>query len=82
MVNEGFFSGKHLGFDIWIQKIGLNITRGESDFKWLRDALKKEFPYACIPFLLKSHLKVGLYCILSLSLGKILLFNRALMFEH
>ena len=47
-----------MGFDIVVEGINLNVTREEYNFKWLRDVLKKEFPYACVPFLLKSNLKV------------------------
>lgn len=50
-----------MGFDIIVEEINLNVTREEYDFKWLREILKKEFPYACIPFLLKSHLRVNKY---------------------
>jgi hypothetical protein len=58
VIEGGFFTGKYMGFDIVVEGINLNVTREEYDFKWLRDSLKKEFPYACVPFLLKSHLKV------------------------
>jgi hypothetical protein len=49
-----------MGFDIVVEGINLNVTREEYDFKWLKDTLKKEFPYACVPFLLKSNMKVNL----------------------
>ena len=58
MIDGGFFAGKYMGFDIVVEGINLNVTREEYNFKWLRDILKKEFPYASIPFLLKSNLKV------------------------
>ena len=58
VIDNGFFSGKCLGFDIFVSNIDLDILREDPDFKWLIQALKKEFPFASIPFLLKSHLKV------------------------
>ena len=61
VIEGGFFTGKYMGFDIMVEGINLSVTREEYDFKWLRDSLKKEFPYACIPFLLKSHLRVTLF---------------------
>lgn len=59
VIEGGFFTGRYLGFDIVVEGINLNVTREEYDFKWLKDTLKKEFPYASIPFLLKSHIKVS-----------------------
>ena len=58
MVELGFFSGKCLGFEINVDKLQLTVKREESDFKWLLESLKKEYPYASIPFLLKSHIRV------------------------
>lgn len=58
VIDGGFFSGKYLGFDIVVEQINLNVTREEHNFKWLRETLRREFPYACVPFLLKSGLKV------------------------
>ena len=58
-VELGFFAGKCLGFDIQLPAINLNVTRDEYDFKWLIDNISKEYPYASIPCLIKSHLKVN-----------------------
>lgn len=56
----GFFSGKCLGFDITSPSISLNVTKNENEFKWLIDTISKEYPYASIPILSKSHLRVFL----------------------
>lgn len=58
MVDLGFFSGKCLGFEINVDSLQLTVKREESDFKWLQESLKKEYPYCSVPFLLKSHHKV------------------------
>lgn len=58
VIEGGFFTGKYLGFDIIVENINLKVTREVYDFKWLKDTLKQEFPYASVPFLLKSDIKV------------------------
>lgn len=49
LIDEGFFAGKCLTFDIEVPQLGTKVTRKDKEFNTLRDYLVKAYPHVLVP---------------------------------